>query len=102
VTADALGGQREAIPASLSGGAPFWDAMSSAVALVTRLRQCPEVPRSAVPGARPAAEILPAMEVLAAALLETAYPGDQGAAALRALGLLAAERAAQDPARAPQ
>lgn len=93
MSAEASGGHR-GHPASMDGGPLSWDAMATAIGLLTRLGTCPDVPRSAVLGGQEPGEVLAAMELVTVVLLETLYPGDQGAAALRALGHLAAERAA--------
>ena len=85
-------------PASLDDGPLSWQAMSCAIGLLTRLELCREVPRSAVLDGQEPGEVLAAMELVAGALLEILYPGEQAAAALRALGHLAAERAAQETA----
>lgn len=102
VTAAGSDGQRGPSSAGLDGGPVSWDALACAVGLLTRLEMCGEVPRAAVLAEQRPGEVLVAMEAVAAALLETLYPGDRGAAALQALGQLAAGRGAQDAPGAPQ
>lgn len=81
--------------------------MSTAVALLTRLRTPADVPagvsRSDLLDG-PAEPVLAAMEVLAGAFLELLAPGDRGPLLLAEIGLHAAAQAAQQPAedRAPR
>lgn len=88
----ASGGERGRSPAGLDGAPVSWDAVTTAIGLLTRLQMCPDVPRAAVLGDQPPGEVLVAMEIVASALLETLYPDDRGATALQLLGQLAAER----------
>jgi hypothetical protein len=90
VVADAPGTQREHSPAGLNASPVPWTVVSTAVALLAREQMCPEASREDILGTCSPAEVLPAMEVLAAALLTALYPGDRGARLLRSLGLTAA------------
>ena len=72
-----------------------WPAVSAAVALLTSLRGGSDDLRADVIGDLPPAEVLAAMEIIAAALTGLMFPGDQGGRFLELLGLSALEHGTQ-------
>ena len=76
--------------------------MSTAVALLTRARTCPDVSRAQVIGDQSPGQVLAVMETITDACLEALSPRDKGACVLEALGLLAAAEGAQDLAGGAQ
>ena len=62
-------------------------AVKTAVALATRAAIAPEVPRDEVLGDVPAGDVLEALEVITAGVLEGVWPADHGADALARLGV---------------
>lgn len=77
-------------PLVSDGAAVGWPAVSSAVALLTALREDePVAPAEFTSGHAPG-EVTAALAIIATALLNVAAPGETGDLALRNIGLVAA------------
>ena len=74
-----------------------WPGVSAAVALLTSLRGGSGDLRADVTGDLPEAEVLAAMEVLAAAFLNVLAPGGRGDHILELIGLAALEHGTRRP-----
>jgi hypothetical protein len=66
-------------------------ALTTAVALLTRMTLAEEVPRDQVLGGEDPAAVLAVMEVVAATVLRDAWPEDGGAEVLGRIGLAVAD-----------